>query len=369
MLLVSFVITVHRVFPQFTTVWVDYPYEAHLPDELTLSPGDVVEVTNWDLESRPKWAKGRIRSTGEEGFFYTDFVRPTFPKLAHNGDTIQGHIDLYCGREYVFADKPEEWLECVICKELAYNPHKSSCCGHMLCLNCATKWKERSDSCVACRHEPLELQRETRAEQMLSGLAVSCPNTRHGCEWKGTLGCVESHLDATCVFGYLNKEFTPDSIVDCPCCARPAVDKATQKKFFCGRMKYYELFKYHYKTCSDWPMRCPNRCPDPLTRASLPIHLGVDCPEEIVSCDFSSMGCTVRSKRKEMKKHVVEDVAQHLTVLLSDHMRVKEQLKRVTLELDKTKAENAKLHQQQRILSDELDKVKDVKGNPPQNYF
>ena len=70
-----------------------------------------------------------------------------------------------------------------------------------------------------------------------------------------------------------------------------------------------------------------------------------------MSCDFSSMGCSVRSKRREMKKHVVEDVAQHLTVLLSDHMRVKECQRVLANELEKTKEESSKLLQKVAELS------------------
>ena len=339
-----------KVFPKCTTVKVVYPYEAQLPDELTLSPGDVVEVTDWNFESRPKWAKGRTLKKNERGLFFTGFVQPVLTEET-NTTKGAGYSNTYRGREYVFAEKLEEWLECLICRELAYNPYQSSCCGHTLCLRCATKWKERSNSCVNCRREPFEFQKDPRTERLVTGLSVSCPNKGHGCEWKGSLGRVEPHLDTTCVFGYLNKVFTPDSIVNCPCCARSVVDKATQKTLSCGSMKYSDIVKYHYKTCSDWPMRCPNGCSDPLTRASLPVHLGVYCPEEIVSCDFSFMGCTIRSKRREMKKHVVEDVAQHLTVLLNDHMRVKERQTVLANELEKTKEENLKLQQKVTELS------------------
>ena len=340
-----------RVFPKCTTVKVVYPYEAQLPDELSLSPGDVVEVTNWDFESRPKWAKGIALEKDKEGIFLTRFVQPVLTEETNKTEGTQGHSNTYRGRKYVFAEKPEEWLECLICSELAYDPHQSSCCGHTLCLRCATKWKKSSNSCVNCGREPFQFQKDSRAERLVTGLSVPCPNARHGCEWKGSLSRVESHLEITCDFGYLNKKFTPDSILDCPCCARYVIDKATQKTLSCGRMNYYEIVNYHYKTCSDWPMRCPNGCLDPLTRVSLPVHLGVDCPEEIVSCDFSSMGCTARSERKEMKKHVAKDVAQHLTVLLIDHMRVKERQTVLANELEKTKKENLKLQEKVAELS------------------
>ena len=337
-----------RVFPKCITVKAVYPYEAQLPDELTLSPGDVVEVTNWDFESSPKWAKGRALEKNEEGLFFTGFVQPLRTEETSKTKGAQGYSNTYRGREYVFAEKPEEWLECLICRELVYEPHLSSCCGHTLCLRCATKWKERSNSCVNCRREPFEFQKDPRAERLVAGLEVSCVNSQYGCKWKGSLSRVESHLETMCNFGYLNKTFTPNSIVDCPCCARSVVDKATEKKLSCGRIKYSILTESHYCMCPDWPMRCPNGCPDPLTRASLPVHLGVNCPEEIVSCDYSSMGCTVQAKQKEIKKHLDMDVVQHLSMLLNNCTMVNEQQK---AQLDEVKSENAKLREQQRILS------------------
>jgi hypothetical protein len=349
------------MFLKSTRAKVVYPYEAQLPDELTLKPGDMVEIDDWGFQSKSnmKWAKGRKSFHGEKGLFFREFVQPIFTEETDGGSL--GHDKgMYKGREYVLKQKPEEWLECVVCKELAYDPHQTSCCGHTLCLQCATKWKEKSNTCVNCRKEPFEFLKDPRAERLIMGLNATCPNSRHGCDWVGSLGRVQSHLETACTFGYLCKRFAPDTEVDCPCCACTVVDSRTQKKLFCGRMKYSEialsgpdpLQPAHFKVCPEWPMRCPNKCSDTLTRSSLPIHLQEDCPNQILACDFSSMGCPVRGKRSELLKHTKGDLMEHLAILLQHH-------KLLSAELEKTKEDNIQLRVQQEIFTSELTLVKE----------
>lgn len=358
-----------RVLPHFSTVKVDFPYDAHLPDEITLTPGADIEVVSWDVDSRPAWAVGRLKSSDKEGFFPTDFVRPTFPGAVLTGWSTSGFVDTYKGQMYVFAEKPEEALECLICREITCDPHRTVCCSCTLCLQCAAKWKERNDSCVNCRKEPLELEEDLDSCALVASTTVSCANGVHGCEWKGLLPNGEHHLQNECVFGYLNKEFAPDTIVDCPCCSRTLVDSRTHQKLFCGRMRYAEIVRIHHKCCPEWPMRCPNGCSETFTRSSLPIHLKEDCPEQIVACDFHYIGCSVCIERKRMQQHLNEGIAQHLTLLLGDYMNVKEQLKCVTEELEKTKEENVRLREDQQVLSDELHQRRQAPTNYQQNQF
>ena len=69
-----------------------------------------------------------------------------------------------------------------------------------------------------------------------------------------------------------------------------------------------------------------------FTGFSLPIHLIDDCPNQIIACEFSAMGCEFRDKRKEVQKHYTEDIAQHMSALLGDYMKVKSCVKELTAE-------------------------------------
>ena len=44
---------------------VQYPYDAQLPDELSIRPGDRIVVENWD--SGEHWTCGKLLSTGQCG--------------------------------------------------------------------------------------------------------------------------------------------------------------------------------------------------------------------------------------------------------------------------------------------------------------
>ena len=44
---------------------VQFPYDAQLSDELSVRPGDKIEVDNWDSEEY--WTCGTLLSTGQSG--------------------------------------------------------------------------------------------------------------------------------------------------------------------------------------------------------------------------------------------------------------------------------------------------------------
>ena len=129
-----------RVFPLCTQFKAIYPFDAILPEELTLKPGDIVEAAEGEFDSKPKWAKGRIQHTDKEGLFYTDFMAPCLPKKGSRERKAPGYESAYAGNDVILDSKPEEWFECLICKEHAYDPHQTACCGHTLCLKCAVQW-------------------------------------------------------------------------------------------------------------------------------------------------------------------------------------------------------------------------------------
>jgi hypothetical protein len=324
--------TDERVFPLCTQFKAIYPYDAILPEELTLKPGDIVEVAEGDGVSKQKWAKGRIQHTDKEGLFYADFMAPCLPKKGSRERKTLGYKSAYAGNEVILDSEPEEWFECLICKELAYDPHQTSCCGHTLCLKCAVQWNERSDSCINCRKQPFEFRKDSRAERMIKGISLSCPYYTHGCDWKGALGQLLQHIRQECFFGSKDLKLHDNDIIPCPGCNFTVVETKTGKKFSSSLMERWNLITTHYKTCIGWPMRCTNGCSDTFTRFSLPIHLIEDCPNQIIACEFSAMGCKFQAKRKEVQKHYTEDIAQHMSALLGDYMKVKSRVNELTAE-------------------------------------
>ena len=237
---------------------------------------------------------------------------------------------------YSIEDQPGDELECIICKNLADNPHQSKCCGHTMCYSCADKWGERNNSCPQCRESPLEIAVDTHTKRHISSLTVYCTHYKSGCEWKGSFNTVRDHLSEDCPYEEvecendgctrsIERRYLPEHmdeecsmrIVECPCCKD-------------DDLTYHELVNVHNKECPDWPMRCPNHCNTEsgkdLTRSTLQDHFENNCPEQVISCQFAEAGCTVRMKRKDMADHIQQSVGEHMTAMMSDYMTLKKKL-------------------------------------------
>ena len=279
---------------------------------------------------------------GHKGYFYRKFTEKktySLPSIRSSSSPsleveISGpHSVSFKDISYCVEDKPGDDLECIICKNLADDPHQSKCCGHTMCYSCAHKWRERNNSCPQCRESPLEVVVDTRTKRHISSLTVYCTHYRSGCEWKGSLNTVRDHLREDCLYEevecgndgcteqlqrrYLTEHMDRECsmrIVECPCC------KADD-------LPYHELVNTHCKECPDWPMRCPNHCSTEsvkdLTRSTLQDHLNNNCPEQVISCQFAEAGCTVRVKRREMADHIQQSVGEHMTAMMSDYMGLK----------------------------------------------
>ena len=289
------------------------------------------------------WWMGTSKD-GHKGYFYRKFTekKNILPSIRSSSSPslelkISGpHSVSFKEISYCVEDKPGDDLECIICKNLADDPHQSKCCGHTMCYHCAHKWGERNNSCPQCRESPLEIAVDTRTKRHISSLTVYCTHYRSGCEWKGSFNTVRDHLSEDCPYEevecgndgctrsierrYLTKHMDEECsmrIVECPCCED-------------DDLPYHDLINTHYKECPDWPMRCPNHCNSEsvkdLTRSTLQDHLEDNCPEQFISCQFAEAGCTVRVRRKEMADHIQQSVGEHMTAMMSDYMGLKKKL-------------------------------------------
>ena len=342
---------------------VSYPYDAQLPDELTIRPGDVITVEEGDNEEDSLWWMG-IDEDGYEGYFYLKFTqRDTLCDAPEEFSALKKrsfvpHSVTFKETAYYVDEQPGEELECIICKNLADNPHQTGCCGHTVCYNCADKWRKKNNSCPNCRLSPLDLVKDPRTKRYISSLNVYCIHYESGCEWKGSVNNVSNHLHTKCRYeivsckkegcgAQVQRQSLDDHMttkcpmrqVQCPCCACGADHKLN--------LTYHRLVNDHYKCCPNWPMRCPNHCgkEEKLTRSTLQDHLDGNCPEQVISCQFAEAGCTVRVKRKDMMDHIQQSVGEHMTAMMSDYMRLKK--------------DHTELQADHRDLKEELDVLKD----------
>ena len=359
---------------------VQYPYDAQLPDELSIRPGDRIVVENWD--SGEHWTCGKLLSTGQCGKVYKGFLKIGEEKegehISHSTSELQHDSEFlsnrpmaaFRGKHYMLEETPQDWLQCIVCRELACNPQQTLCCGQTLCYECTDKWSKQSNSCPHCRSEPFEVVADPRSERYIAGLTSFCPNVSIGCKWRGSLKKVEKHMKTECPCEnvhctkcdklMLRKKIPTHSEnecelreVSCPCCG--SLDSCVTmshvgEALFCNsdssatRLTFADLVNRHYKECPQWPARCPNsescNMGVSFTFSSLAEHLNNDCPHALVSCQFAAVGCDCLVLRKDLPQHLTEALMTHMQLLLVDNARVKVTVSNLTAKVKKLHHKN-----------------------------
>ena len=197
----------------------------------------------------------------------------------------------YKGKEHLFVEetmKTLEALQCPVCLEIVLEPVQTSC-GHLFCKRCV----RGVTRCLACREQFTSVPDHFNNRRIRS-LKVKCPFTAIGCKWVGDLGDVGDHEAAQCRF--LHKP--------CPYC-----DFTTMQK---------EKLQEHLMTCDNHTFRCPNGCGAAPSCKNLNQHLE-ECPEQLVGCKFSILGCDAVIPRKSLESHVATS-AEHSTEFLLQHV-------------------------------------------------
>ena len=203
----------------------------------------------------------------------------------------QGFSFSYKGKEYLFVEETKknlETLQCPVCFEIVLEPVQTSC-GHLFCTKCV----RGVTKCPACQ-EPFTSVPDHFNNRRVLSLRVKCPFTANGCKWVGDLGDVGDHVAARCKF----------QTKPCPYCDFTTIHK--------------EKLQKHLTTCNSHTFRCPNGCGTAPSRRGFNQHLE-ECPEQLVHCKFSILGCDAVLPRKSMESHVATS-AEHSTEFLLQHV-------------------------------------------------
>ena len=125
----------------------------------------------------------------------------------------------------------------------------------------------------------------------------------------------------------------------------------------CPRRNYYCEYCYdigehryiegeHKDECTKFPLPCPNGCEvGTIPREDMKVHRQ-ECPLEMVSCEYHSVGCLTKMLRKDQEGHKKEKIEEHLMMtmqkLTTNEKQLtdtKLQLAEAFLELDTTKTQ------------------------------
>ena len=92
-------------------------------------------------------------------------------------------------------------------------------------------------------------------------------------------------------------------------------EKCPKRPFTCHYCKYQStnevVLNEHHQVCDKYLIICPNKCSeDEIERGVLPNHLD-NCPNQLLECEFSHVGCHEKIRRCDLLKHQSEQGPYH----------------------------------------------------------
>ena len=228
--------------------------------------------------------------------------------------------------QYIFITEPPKSRFCPICFELLTEPYQIVKCGHHVCQQCHTQLLTNGKKeCPVCR-EPDALSSahlDKFFQREINDLKVRCQHHKEGCEWTGELRDLQSHLDPDmrkchyillpCFFG-CGERIRSSSMRD------HMTRYCVKRQMSCQYCSYFSSCEIvtakHLPICLQVPVTCPNNCKkEGLKREQLQAHID-ECSLQVISCPFTSAGCTVKLPRNEMEKHEATAVCEHLRLVM-----------------------------------------------------
>ena len=242
------------------------------------------------------------------------------------------------GYDLSFTDPPDDLL-CMICHHVAKEAHQVECCGKVFCETCIKKAKERIGSCPNCRAESSKFKIfcDRMSGRRIKHLKLSCENEDRGCDWSGIFEEYDAHV-TECGF----------VVVDCP--NDGCTDKLL-KKFLhehlslacrrrlvqcpvCKDKVVHEEMQTHPFSCPEVEIKCTNLdCSTKVYRRQLAAHRNV-CPKTRIRCPYGELGCFERVHRKDIQKHLRENMDQHFSDALSLAKSLREKVASVRKEIE-----------------------------------
>ena len=291
----------------------------------------------------------------------------------------------YGGHDQEFVCKVADRFICQICTKVLREPHLAVCCGQHFCESCLNKWFDRQkgrESCPHCRAEGdvfnHVIHKGLRSE--INELQIKCSHHEEGCEWRGELGALKTHLESQsgcgyedekcpnkCVWEILKRKDLKNHLTHV-CYLRPYQCE------FCGLKDTYEaitgygifLTVGHQATCPEVPLACPNKCGSKdIKRKNMDSHRS-KCPQEPVECPFAEAGCTDGAVcRSQLEDHMASSLQQHLMLVMKDSKETKREMQaklaKAENELTQTKREfQEKLVKAEAKLSDTEVKLRET---------
>ena len=228
--------------------------------------------------------------------------------------------------EYHFVTEPPKSRFCPICFELLTNPFLNDC-GHHLCRQCRTRLiADGKKECPVCRESNVlpSARLNKFLQREIKDLKVRCQHHKEGCRWIGEVRDLQSHLDPDkrrCGYILLPCSFGCGERIRSGAMREHMKSSCTKRQISCqycsSYCSSYDIVTVkHLPICLQVPVTCPNNCKVVgLKRQQLQVHID-KCPLQVISCPFTSAGCTVKLPRNKMEKHEAAAVCEHLRLVV-----------------------------------------------------
>ena len=228
------------------------------------------------------------------------------------------------GLDYDFVEQPDQDYFCSVSLELLVEPHQTSCCGHHISQQAANRLIRERKPCPMCKDDEFNTQSDKYFKRKIRQLKVRCPHKKSGCEWTGELGDLNHHTTA------------------CP--------KRPWKCKYCEFESIYEIGPTdHTPNCANYPLPCPNQCEiGTVPRCKADSHL-LECPLQLVECEFAGNGCDMKVPRRDLVGHITENAQHHLMTATLLNLRLTRELHQKMEEKDQQIVE---LKQQVHVLNE-----------------
>ena len=223
--------------------------------------------------------------------------------------------------------------ECSICLHVLCEPHIVECCGHRFCRACLAEIKMATDyACPLCRKPTFKDIPDRQLKRVLMAKRVYCSFRPNGCEWKGELCKLETHLNSNPqTDGAAWQEGCSYVEIPCPLCQRERMkrlvieehmaNECPKKEVLCKFCRVhrsaYENIGKHHTVCPHVPVECPKGCQATLLRRNLTSHIEYSCPNNPQPCPFHIVGCNKKFAGRRMYNHLCDrsTLTAHLSMV------------------------------------------------------
>ena len=249
-------------------------------------------------------------------------------------------------RGFIFVERPSQDFFCPVSLDLLLEPQLTSCCGHHLSLEAATRLQREGKACPMCNGEQWSAMLDKYHRRRVHEVRVRCWHMDNACAWVGEVNDLKRHTDAC--------EKRP---WECQYCAL--------------KCTYGEGEENHWPACIKFPEPCPNRCEvGSVERCNMEQHRSV-CSLEPVACEMKEFGCSVVVPRKELARHMRESELQHLTAMTVLNLRLSRQLQQDSTERDRKITQlqqdmtemKIKFDEQKQLLNEHTRELTELKGH------